>query len=442
MRTKRKTSIEERYYGIKKRQMSFISMVQKRAVELCTSWAPYFPNDLMFKIFLLLPIKSLLRFTCVCKAWYKLIHCAEFVEAYNSQAETTPILLRNHNQERANTFHVETQLKLSENFCLFPCSSSTSKKFIHFLEIGDEKGKIMDPNISCSGSVVAACSGLILITSMYEPYWKKRRAFSDAPLIDCLEKPGRLIIMNPMTRKFIGFPLGTLPYGQTSHDYGRRINESYGLVFSHSEGVYKVVHLFKDKSTHIACEILSLGTRSWKAVDGPNGGVIRKFSHVPITAIGALHWLPDSSGTDYIVSMDADNERFSMTDLPKTLGIYDRLLEMGGFLSLMTSLDKDNLEMWILKGLEGAEWVKQYTIQIDAILGYVDNEEFTVPAFALNGKEMVFRRREGLYSYDFELEEVREIKIEDGKITAHESIMPHSNNLATWEPLEPMSANS
>ena len=107
MRMKRKSLIKERYYKIKRAKMSFISMVEERLAKLQYSLAPYFPNDLMFRIFLLLPIKSLLRVTCVCKTWYKLIHCAEFVEAYNSQAQTTPILLRGVNHEKPKIFHAE-----------------------------------------------------------------------------------------------------------------------------------------------------------------------------------------------------------------------------------------------------------------------------------------------------------------------------------------------
>lgn len=424
--------------------MSFISMVQERVAKLQQYLVSYFPNDLMFRIFLLLPIKSLLRITCVCKAWYKLIHCAEFVEAYNSQAQTTPILIRGFDHNRPHIFHVETKFNQSENFSIFPSTNleSSKTKSIHFLEIEDPKGKIIDSNISYSGVVVASCNGLILIKSMYEPYWRlssRRGPWLDSPLIDSHKKAGRLIIMNPMTRKFIGVPLGSLPHVPSENVNGSTTNESYGLVFSPLKSAYKVVHLFKDKLEYIACEIFCLSSRSWKAVDGPSEGLLRKLNRMPISAVGALHWIPDISGSDYIVSMGADHEKFSVTELPKPLGTYDRLVEMGGFLSFVTSLDKGHIEVWILKGLEGEEWVKQHTIHIDAILGHVENEEFSVPAFALNAKEMVFRRKRRLYSYDFELEEIKEIEMEGGSMMANESFLSHSNNLATWEPLEPMS---
>uniref|UniRef100_A0A803M508 F-box domain-containing protein n=1 Tax=Chenopodium quinoa TaxID=63459 RepID=A0A803M508_CHEQI len=504
MRTKPNSLIDEKYCGIEKRQMSLIKTVLEKAAKLQTCLTPSLPNDLIFQIFLKLPIKSILRFTCVCKAWYKLIHCAEFVSAYNAHAQNTPVILRRIYGERSNTFHAEAQLNLSINFSLFPCSlgSRRRSKFIYFLEIENEKGKLLDLYMSCYGSVVSSCNGLILITSKHEVLGRYRDSSLDQPLVDSKENPGQLIVMNPMTRKLIGFPLGTLPF--KLHD------ESYGLVFSHSKGVYKVVHLFKDKSGCIACEILSLQTRSWKAVDGPVGVLFRNFGQAPIPTVGALHWLLGSFGYDYIISMKADDENFFITDLPKTMDKYDRLVAMGGSLSFVNGLDKDHIEVWILKGLEGTKWVKQHTILIDASLGldyvvygdvdyeehvnvddeehgneeiegneehgnedneehdnvddedngellnldneqhvnvgdennegfgFVDNDYYSLSCFALNAKEMVFRRRDKLFAYDFELEEIREIRMDRGKFLAHDTIIPHANNLATWEPLESM----
>ncbi|XP_021846175.2 uncharacterized protein [Spinacia oleracea] len=447
MNRKRNTLFEEKHNEIEKRKMSLIQMVHKRAAKMQITWA-----------------------------WYKLIHCAEFVESYNKQAQTTPILLRGIYNEKPNTFHAETQLNQSKNFSFFPCSfgSRTRSKFIYFLEIEDDNGKLLDLNMSCYGSVVSSCNGLILITSMNEELRRYRHYSMGEFMVDSRTIPGKLIVMNPMTRKLIGFPVGTLP--------GKLYDESYGLMFSHSKGVYKVVHLFKDESGFIGCEILSLKTRSWKAVDGPVGATFHSFGHTPIPTKGGLHWVLGSVGYDYILSMGVDDEKFFVTDLPQTMGKYDRLVEMGGFLSFVTGLYKNHIEVWILKEFKGTtKWVKHHTIRINAspdyvdfvendnvdneehgnvnnednaehgnvnnednaehgnVDGNVDDEEISLSCFALNGKEMVFRRREKMYVYDFEVEEIREIKMDSGKIMGHENIMPHSNNLATWEHLEPMS---
>ncbi|KAL2926032.1 hypothetical protein RDABS01_023671 [Bienertia sinuspersici] len=434
MKTRRKSLVEERYDRIKNKHMRFIKMVEERAANMRNSLVPFLPNDLIFTIFLLLPVKSLLRFTCVCKAWYKLIYCAEFVEAYNTQAQTTPILFRYRgvDEERPNTYHVEIQLKQSENFSFFPYNSGFERsKFIHFLEIEDEKCKLVDLNMSLFGSVVATCNGLILINSVNEVFGNHTESSIHLPLVDSQENLGRLIVMNPMTRKSIGFPLGTLPNG---HD-----KESYGLMFSQKKGVYKVVHLFKDNFGYINCEILSLQTRSWKAVDKPPSTLFRSLGQPPISTTEALYWLPGSTASEYIISMGVDDERFSEIDLPTTLRKFDRLVEMGGSLVFVKNLNKNQIEVWVLKALERPEWVKQYTIRTDVfVFGDFDNEYYFEPAFALNAKEMVFRRKERLYSYNFELEELREINMDPGRITANETIMPHSNNLATWEALEPI----
>ncbi|KAK9743262.1 hypothetical protein RND81_03G227300 [Saponaria officinalis] len=432
MRTNRKTLVEERYNGIQRRQMIFMQMVKDRASKMKASLAPFISNDLMFKIFLLLPIKTLLRFSCVCKSWKNMINCAEFVEAYNNEAQTTAILLRRIEPHRLNTFHVESQVNLSESYSIFPCTPSemSNSKVINFLDIEDGKSKVIDLNISCFGSIVASCNGLILISSMFE----RTNMFRRPKFFDSHERLGRLIIMNPMTRKFIKFPLGTIP-SEISY------SESYGLMFSQSKGVYKAVHLFMDELGHIACELWSLETRHWKSIDGPSKNLIRHFSRAPpIWASGSLHWLFTGYQyhTGYIISLGAEDERFSVIDLPKSIGLHDKIVEMGGFLTFVSSLDVNHLEVWVLKGLEGVEWVKQHTINIDAVVGSVENEEYSRPVLAVNAKEMIFRRGLQLYSYDFELEEVREIEMEGGGIHARESLLPHTNNLATWERLEPM----
>ncbi|KAL9234602.1 hypothetical protein vseg_009456 [Gypsophila vaccaria] len=438
MRTKRKNLIEERYNGTKRRQMMFLRMVEERMSKMKTSLAPFLSNDLMFKIFLLLPVKTLLRFTCVCKSWKKMINCAEFVEAYNNEAQTTALILRKIKPERVNTFHVETQVNQLESFSIFPCTPSEMMKsnVINFLDIEGGKSRVIDLNISCSGSIVATCNGLILISSMFERvngYWRPK-------LLDSHKKPGRLIIMNPMTRKFIKFPLGTLPSDV-------RYSESYGLMYSHSKGVYKVVHMFMDESGHIACELWSLETRQWKSIDGPSKIVIRRFSQgLPIWASGALHWLftrynnhpQQQHHTDFLLSFDAEDERFFVIDLPKSFGFRDKVVEMGGFLTFVSSLDVKRVEVWVLKGLGGAEWVIQHTIHIDAVVGYVENETYCTPVIAVNAKEMIFRRGKQLYLYDFEVEEAREIETVGECMTALEFFLPHSNNLATWERLQPM----
>ncbi|GAB4861479.1 hypothetical protein Ancab_036681 [Ancistrocladus abbreviatus] len=393
----------------KRMKSTLLSRVLEKAAKLQTSYAPYFPNDLIFKIMLLLPIKTLLRFTCVCKTWYKLINSSDFVEAYNSQADSVLIFYKQVNHRSPSAFCVETQVKQPGGFLIFDnvlCSHSQPST-VHLMQLQDGCGVITELNISCFNAILATCNGLVLMRSK--------------------GKPGRVVVMNPMTRKFISFPMGTINV----------LKESYGLVFSHGKGVYKVVHLFQDDMRFFSCEILSLRTRSWKAVDGPDFGLIRQFAYAPVSAIGALHWLPDSSGASHVVSMGIDDESFAVRGLPKMTSLHDRLVAIGDLLSFVFASSANQIEVWILKGLYGTDWIRQYTIHVDAIPSALVPVHSMVPIFTLNGTVMVFRGQGKLYSYDFLLEEIRQVEL--GTETFHGSGLPHANNLATWEPLESLS---
>ena len=75
-----------------------------------------------------------------------------------------------------------------------------------------------------------------------------------------------LIVVNPVIRKLISLPLGTLCPAD---------KESYGFAFCTVTGEYKVVHLFLDELRYISSEILNHGTRVWRVVNGPSFGLLR-----------------------------------------------------------------------------------------------------------------------------------------------------------------------
>ncbi|CAA3019804.1 F-box At3g10240 [Olea europaea subsp. europaea] len=102
------------------------------------------------------------------------------------------------------------------------------------MEIKDGKSTVKEYNETCIGKIRATCNGLILLENR-------------------MKKEG-FIVMNPVTRELLTIPLGT----QSSPHH-----ESYGLVFCHRPSNYKVVHLFRDESQYIGCEIINIGSGSW-----------------------------------------------------------------------------------------------------------------------------------------------------------------------------------
>ena len=239
-------------------------------------------------------------------------------------------------EENPNTVSVESKLLPSNCIPIFSNLSLKSTKFsVQFLAIKNGKAEIGGYSLSCLGSIRATCNGLILLENKV--------------------KAGGLIVLNPVTRKLIALPLGTLQ---------RPYNESYGFALSDVTGEYKIVHLFRDELGFVSCEILSLWTNVWREVNGPAFGLFGWFGYAPVFAIGALHWIPQVDRSDYIVSVEVHKEKFHQVPLPKSCRTHDRIIEMGGALGFVIHEDINCIDIWILKGFYGEVWTKYHSITV------------------------------------------------------------------------------
>ncbi|XP_062097479.1 F-box/kelch-repeat protein At3g23880-like [Humulus lupulus] len=375
-----------------------------------TDLVPYLHDDCVSNILVRLPLDSIQRSRFVCKPWYNIIDNAKFIAAHLRRAESVLIFVSSPRtettmvpilSEKPNVVSVEARLNQSNSafFLEQPLVNAASKFSVQFIEFKDGKSQIREYNISCLGKIRATCNGLILL--------------------DNKMKKGGLILMNPVTRKMMPLPLGTL---FPQH------NESYGFSLSSVTGDYKVVHLFRDQLGYINCEILVIGKRSWREVDGPSFGLIRWFGYNPVFAIGALHWIPQIDHNDYVVSLELEEDKFHQITLPKTCRTYDRIVEVSGFLGFVTHDEVNQIDVWILKGLFGDVWIKQHSITIGCILDMV-------PLFSLRIKgEMVFKRDEdgSFYVYNFQLQEMTKVEAVNGCVPFSASYLPHVNSLVSW----------
>lgn len=341
------------------------------------------PDDLLFKVFLLLPAETLCALRCVCKSLLNMINSPVFVEAHLHQSETVLIT--------ENSFHKEIVRSP------FPLLSDKNEGYFRFWDIHSGKGhKVCMPdnlgNIKC---VLAACNGVVLAK---------------------IRKNGGLLVINPSTRNHTRMPLGTIGF----------VKECYAFMFSHFTCAYKVVHLFRDKSRNILCEILNLSTRSWHAVDGPNS---RKFGLITtqrsVSAVGALYWLPQIEGCNHVVSLGFHDEKFLTVPLPISSTKNDRLVEIGGSLSFVTHATLNLIQVWILKS---GNWLKRYSInRLCDITGFVP--------LCASTKEIYFQREGGyplLHIYKFEAEEMQEVDFKGTKRVGN-LYMPHVKSLVSWD---------
>lgn len=373
--------------------------------------APYLHKDCISNILVRLPLDSLQRSRFVCKPWYKIIKNPKFIDAHLHRTESVLIFLSpipkdslypyskaSIPREKPNTVSVELKLLNPNPIPIFGHPLINSPMFsVQFLDFKNDKSEIGEYNLKCSGKIRATCNGLILLDNMV--------------------KKGGLAVMNPVTRKLIALPLGTL---------SRPHRESYGFILNDVTGEYKVVHLFRDELGFDSCEILSLWTQAWREVNGPPFRLLRWFGYAPVSAIGALHWIPQVDRSDYIVSMEVEKEKFHQIPLPKPSRTHDRILEMGGLLSFVIHEGMNHIDIWILKGLCGEVWTKNHSITVGSVIDMV-------PLFSLRIKgDIIFKRDEdgSLYAYSFRDQEMRKVDMVNGCI--RRSYMPHVNTLVSW----------
>lgn len=335
--------------------------------------------DLLYQIFILLPAESLFRLQFVCKQWFSLINSAVFVRAHAQQAETVLI---------------SQQL----SFCP-QGSQGEPKSYFHFLSLDDWGSNFMESSVADLLNIQASYDGLILAST---------------------RRIKRLILMNPMTGKYIELPLGAACHP---------LCESFGMAFCTEAKSYKVVHLFREVSASIGCEILSIRTRNWTRLEGPLE--LLRIRQIPVSIDGSLYWLSSKRGRDSFICFNVHHEKFVSKKLPVKRVGSDRLLEIGGNLGFVTHAELNILQVWILiaDGDSRECWIRRYSISL--------NVGFThcIPICSRrNGQEMVLESLGNqLYVYNFDGDEMKPVNsVSDdepwfGKI--YRLYIPHQSTL-------------
>lgn len=376
------------------------------------SLIPYIHEDCVSNILIRLPLDSLHRSIFVCKHWFNIIYCPTFVETHLRRSEsvlifTTPTRYYETyphltpslpHSGKSNALSIEEKyMQSAESLSLFHNLDSSLKTFIQFLEFKDGISNVGEYNLTCFGQIRETCRGLILLDNKL--------------------KKGGLIVINPVTRKLTSLPPGTL---------NSSCNESYGFAYNDVSGEYKVVHLFRDALLYISCEIFTLGTKKWRAVDGPSFGLLGWLGHKAVKAIGALHWIPKIDDSDCIVSLEIENEKFKTIPLPNSCNMYDGIVEIGSYLSFVNH-QETHTDIWILKGLSGEVWMKQHSITIGCRMDMI-------PILCLKIREdLIFKSKDGLlYIYDFELRSITKVKGQKRFGGRFSFIFPHVNSMVSW----------
>ncbi|XP_021827840.1 F-box/kelch-repeat protein At3g06240-like [Prunus avium] len=261
------------------------------------------PEEIIHDILLLLPIKSLLKCTAVCKSWRSLIQSSAFMHTHlgrtiiqsNNRNDDAQLLLlqssTREEQKRSYSLHWDRCPSLSEY-------SKFTDPFVAYNEISrrqeDNNQTTKMGNKNCKVNVLGTCNGLV-----------------------CLQEGDiATLIWNPSIRKFLVLPPPVVTFmGFKSHAFGYDPRTNDYKVFR-SVSYYKTPRLSR------AVEIFSLARGSWKRLR--NAVVPANFSPGNFTSNdkldalvnGALHWIQTEGDDKFIVSFDLSTELFGKILMP------------------------------------------------------------------------------------------------------------------------------
>lgn len=275
------------------------------------SWS--LPEDLVIEILVRLPVKSLVRFKCVCKRWSALTRNPGFIAMHINSNSSNSLVSWNDNSDGLIVGH--------DGYHVFPkgwfCEQPVDLTF----------GLETKPNI-----VLGPCDGIFCL------YWTRP---------DIMEGHFRLpsiVLWNPATRE-----VNMLP--KSSFDFPSYKPVDYCMVgfgFDGKAKTYKVVKLvsFEVGDDEVNCaEVYTSSSGCWRFLQ--IGGNLQDVGlrSTPYSSMytndGVFHWSLFQTGNMAVVSFDMGEEVSRVTPLPKKFNLFPYTDDRRKFHSL--ALLKDSL---------------------------------------------------------------------------------------------------
>ncbi|XP_043718176.1 F-box protein At3g07870-like [Telopea speciosissima] len=336
-----------------------------------------FPYEIFLNILSRLPIKSLFRFRCVCKAWRELLTDPHFIkQQLNHAAETNisnPNLILNCGSNLYNIFYS-----------------------IHNDTWKDEPLKLDLPFKLSTIEIVGSCNGLVCLWGY-------------------LNRVYNVIVWNPFTRDYKILPDEPFQF------LGRTVSRFpvLGFGYSPSKDVYKVlriVYFHVDGRMFSSCcslvDVHTLGSNSWRRIGEIPFDIRDCLSGVFVN--GSLHWIAiRSSRPDTIVSFDVEDEVFR--EMPQPYfgdhSFQSKLGVLGGFLCMICTLYDNNVKIWMMKDYGVKEsWIKQFSISQPMVVGHFNH--LKPLGFTKSGEIVLEMHDRKLVLYDPKTKKLRNLTIQ------------------------------
>ncbi|AES98575.2 putative F-box domain-containing protein [Medicago truncatula] len=301
----------------------------------------YLSIELIIQILLMLPVKSLIRFKCVCKLWFSLISQSDFANSHfqlTAKTHAPRILLITPNLE---------SLSIDLETSLYDDSASYSLN-INFLL--PQSFTQLDIKGSCRGFILLSCGSCLCL---WNPSTGVHKYIPNS-LIDC----------NLDAYHLYGFG-----YDESRDDY-------FVLSMSYDPNAY-------DKLTRLG--LFSLRADAWNEIEGDNyfsyclareNSKVEPFLNGAIHFLnGAIHWLAlcyDIS-TNVILGYHLMQRELLELTLPADITsapskVYD-LWVFRGCLSLWDMAhDNGTVEIWVMEKYNvTSSWTKTLVLSFDGI---------------------------------------------------------------------------
>ncbi|CAH9121318.1 unnamed protein product [Cuscuta epithymum] len=322
-----------------------------------------FPRELLIEILVKLPVKSLMRFKCVCKYLYDLIK-----KDHHLMHKFYEI-----NREKYDYAVIEVETAARE------CTN----KLFGLLNKDSKCDEIIFTCLDIPGSVtryVSCCDGMLCLILGKDDF--------DICSLNCYsgDMNFNVLIWNPFIREINALPSVVVPDNPPAHvAVTYLLFEAFGFGVSNSKE-WKVVMLwyfdYDPKDIDFTYEIVMVcsqdagdGSWRWRKIDAlPN---VPAKSREDFYLRGKYYWRVDlewcwnlSFSEEHLLWFDLDNEVFGMIQLPTIRGRLSCTV-MNETIALVRRCYQrnplDHIEIWLMSETSGdIEWHKQWSIDCGA----------------------------------------------------------------------------
>lgn len=371
-------------------------MLQQRDVKDINTYGYYhLAIEIMTEILSWLPVKSLLRFKSVCKAWYDVINDLKFIKLH---------LLRS-----SQTNNTTTTLILFLPIIDPQNQNCLNLNFDPYFQY--QVTQLCSPLPQYKPFVIGTCNGLVCF------FFNQRPSIPDSSQL-------RLCFNNPATRTYKISPRVSYPGLPPFLEHPKVISFGYDLV-SRDYKVFKLTELRHRHNINVLfdvkCMVYSLKTNTWNSIPLPPWES-KALSTLPYIFVNnSFHWLRTKDTV--IKCFDLSTHEYYVKFIPQRICSYSPVLTaFKGSLCVVTYY----LDIWVLKDHDDdTSWFQIFRnipgqlTSLDIVSGIWDSDlSFVCVHHGCARKFFLLpAKRKGLQKFliccDLELEAVTKIEMPD-----------------------------